>query len=124
LSKKSWVIRKSAPASTLRLQVLEIGLGARSFGWLLGIAGAATQKSNAADVGDELGRVDEAARGARSGSAARRVTAQGDHVLDPAGRSSVEHGPPSSALVAPTQVRCAIASMPTDLLDAPHQSRP
>ena len=66
-SKKNWVIARVAPASILRLQIVEVGCGARRFGMGLGIGrDADLEIGDASEPGDEIGGIGIAA-GVRRG---------------------------------------------------------
>ena len=69
---------------------------------------------------DQLARVLQAAVGVATHSvlALRRVAAQREHVLDAGVAHLVERLAQLARVVAPTQVKCAIASSPWSRLDA------
>jgi hypothetical protein len=82
LSKNSWEIRKSTPASTLRLRFFR-SLAVGGLGVDLGVAGGAdAERAALADEGDQLVGVAQAAgRDLELGLALRRVAAQGQDVV-------------------------------------------
>ena len=106
------------PGVDLLAQVLEIQLAVGALLVTLGVAGAAEAEVVAllADEANQLGGVSEAVlRGRESALALRRIATQGEDVFDAAVAQAVEQRA-ISARSWPTQVRCAMASIPNSRL--------
>ena len=101
-------MRKPAPASTFSPGVAQVAVAVGRLEVDLGEAGGADAEVEAlADQPDQLDRVGEAARVRRPlGLAARRVAAQGEHVLDAGGLDLLEDlAEPLARLADARQVR-------------------
>ena len=119
LSKKSWVIRKDGAGFDLLLQVGEVGLRSGASGCTSGKQAPPSAKSQAAVAmkRGQLGGAAEASLGLDEVPlAARRVPAQGEDVLDPRRARSCRASPPAPRVVSPTQLRWAIVSKPSVVL--------